>query len=646
MGGVPVVAPPVIPESRGRRPPAPMPASGPDPSLQGSAPDLRLNEAVTHPARREASDMSFTGDLEHLPIVDVIQLLHATKKSGTLSVRGRKGESQLVFDGGFIVSANHLDDSVRIGKILVETGAITPAHLHQALQDQKTAGTSRKPLIAMLIERGQVRKEDAFKALETLIELTIVEILTWMTGTFSLDVDSLAISDEYRYFPENLHQEILLNTQSVLMDALRIYDEKKRDGELGEEDPAATPAAVEEASEGTEESWELSADDLGLGDFDRLERKIPGVFSSLVDADPVESQRQKLRALAPELAAAELEELLAFLLNFSGRAAVDAADRPEARVLILFSADELFTHAVTTVCKHDGLPVFATNDKQDLDHIIDQSLAKEIAPILVLDSPTDSVDAGGASATAELRRQKKEKYPQLAIIQLASPLDYEFSLQAFADGVRAVLPRPLRTVRAQSFVADTALFLEAFCRYLKGAAGPPAADQFGPLGKELAALRDLTEAPDILLALLQAVARRFERSLNLVVGHAELIAERGVGVRGEKGAGVTPTLGFRIPLQHPSVFSRVVEAGTPFCGACDDADLRERLYAEIGAPRSSTILLLPVRSRGKTVALTYGDFGNREASAVPLPLLDILAGRVGLLLENAFYRKKLEKAGQ
>ena len=41
--------------------------------------------------------MSFTGDLEHLPIVDVIQLLHATRKSGILRIGCRKGESQLVF---------------------------------------------------------------------------------------------------------------------------------------------------------------------------------------------------------------------------------------------------------------------------------------------------------------------------------------------------------------------------------------------------------------------------------------------------------------------------------------------------------------------------------------------------------------------
>ena len=41
--------------------------------------------------------MSFTGDLEQLPIVDVVQLMNSTRKSGILSVEGRKGESQLVF---------------------------------------------------------------------------------------------------------------------------------------------------------------------------------------------------------------------------------------------------------------------------------------------------------------------------------------------------------------------------------------------------------------------------------------------------------------------------------------------------------------------------------------------------------------------
>jgi len=590
--------------------------------------------------------MSFTGDLEHLPIVDVIQLLHATKKSGTLSVRGRKGESQLVFDGGYIVSANHLNDSVRIGKILVETGAITEPALTQALQDQENAGGNRKPLVAMLIERGQVKKESAFKSLEILIGLTIVEMLTWTTGTFSLDVDSLAISDEYRYFPEKLNQEFVLNTQNVLMDALRIYDEKKRDGELEAEVTTEAPVVATTAAPVAEDSWTLSAEDLGLDDLDRMERKIPGVFASLADIDPTEILRQKLRTVTPALSMEEQEELLAYLTQVSARDAADTANRPEARVLILLSPDDLLNQAVTTVCKIDGLPVFTTNDEQDIDHIIDSSLTKRITPILVFDCPVESVPAWTAEVTARVRRQKREKYPQVTIIQLTSPLDYALSLQAFAEGVRAVLPRPSRDVRQATFINDVIVFLESFRRYLQGSVAPPVTDRFDQLVKGLESLRDSKEAPDVVLALLQAVAEHFERTLALVVGPVELIAERGIGIAADKSTGVSPALGFRIPLTATSVFGRVVEQGTPHFGECDDELLQQQLFAQIGSPQNSRLLLLPMRSRGKVVALIYADSGRGDAAPVPLPLLECLASQAGLVLENVFYRKKLEKAGQ
>ncbi|HEY6839407.1 MAG TPA: DUF4388 domain-containing protein, partial [Geobacteraceae bacterium] len=121
--------------------------------------------------RQEAPATSFTGELEHLPIVDVIQLLRWSKKSGILRVAGRKGESQLVFKDGCIVSANHLNGSVRIGKILVDLRIISKATLAQALQAQLRAGKERKPLIVTLIEKGAVKEADAYRGLEHLIEL-------------------------------------------------------------------------------------------------------------------------------------------------------------------------------------------------------------------------------------------------------------------------------------------------------------------------------------------------------------------------------------------------------------------------------------------------------------------------------------------
>ena len=140
--------------------------------------------------------MSFVGDLEHMPIVDVIQLLHSTRKSGILSVKSRKGESRLVFKDGYIVSANHLNNMLRIGNILVERQHVTPEILTAALQEQENAGKDRKPLIITLVQSGRVGESDAYQALEHLIELTVVEILTWKRGTFSLDVAQAHVTDD------------------------------------------------------------------------------------------------------------------------------------------------------------------------------------------------------------------------------------------------------------------------------------------------------------------------------------------------------------------------------------------------------------------------------------------------------------------
>ncbi len=191
--------------------------------------------------------ISFTGNLEHLPIVDVMQLLHQTRKSGILRVKGRKGESQLVFKGGYMVSASHLNNSIRIGKILVDLNIITLEILDKALLLQSRAGSERKPLIITLINQGLVNENEAYKALEHLIEMAIVEILTWKKGSFTLEVLPTSVND-FRFYPGKLISEINVDTQSVLMDALRIYDEKRRDGELTDEEPPKDELSAEGSS--------------------------------------------------------------------------------------------------------------------------------------------------------------------------------------------------------------------------------------------------------------------------------------------------------------------------------------------------------------------------------------------------------------
>ena len=579
--------------------------------------------------------MSFAGDLEHLSIVDVVQLLHVTRKSGTLIVTSGKRECRFVFDEGFIISANHFDNSLRIGRILVEAKVVSEETLSRTLAEQAAAGGERKPLVAALIESGRVGKEDAYRGLETLLELTIVEVLTWTSGRFDFDVGSVAAADDYRYFPETLHQAIQFHTENVLMDALRIYDEKKRDGTLASEFQP-TDEVFWEAGKSV-----LSADDLGLGDVDRLERKIPQVFRALEDRPIVDVHRRALAALAPGLPQDERDRLAAALDAFPPRP--HAGDGPALSV-ILYGGDDLLAHCVSTACRHEGIFVFSTNEEKDVDPVIDQWLAKGGAPVLVLDAPAPADSRFSPGALADLLRHKRAAHPRLSAVQLASPEDSVLPLTP-ADGVLAVLGRPRRGTGPETFVEDFAAFLAALPAHLRTHVREQGAWVVSRIKRDLEAVRGLQDGSSVALALLRSIAGTCERALTLVVRGRELVAERGVGFAPGTGREPLPLLGapLRIPLGESPLLTEVAAGGRCRTVATGDDDALQRLFARVGAPRHPSALLVPLRAAGTTVSVTYADFGQGEPAAVDLDLIETLAGQAGLALECILYRRRMQR---
>jgi len=128
------------------------------------------------------------------------------------------------------------------------------------------------------------------------------------------------------------------------------------------------------------------------------------------------------------------------------------------------------------------------------------------------------------------------------------------------------------------------------------------------------------------------------------VREKEMIVEKGIGIRGETGiVSSSPSTALRIPRSEPSLFQDVIAKGQVFYGDADDAQLRDLLFPDIGTPESSSILLLPLRFQGKTISMTYGDFGSKGPDRVDIELLEVIADQAELALENAMYRKKFEK---
>ncbi|MEJ2201028.1 MAG: hypothetical protein P8X63_08445, partial [Desulfuromonadaceae bacterium] len=442
------------------------------------------------------------------------------------------------------------------------------------------------------------------------------------------------------------HQEIHLDTQGVLMEALRIFDEKNYEGDFEEEewDNADSAEAVEAVREETS-SVELSADDLGLSNLDQLERKIPEVFASIKVIDPAEVHRQRLSKLSPGMDAESLEALVAFLTPFSQEDAnakpVPAAGEAE-RSLIFFSLDAVVRHAVMTLCKAEGIRTFTTDDQEDLELILAQSLQKGMVPLLVLGCPDETVAAWTDASLRQLRQRLASDYPQLQLVQLAPADSDDFILQAYQDGVRAVLPRPCGLTAGGSS-GDLIRFFELLLQYLKNYFSGQKQQSLHELKEELVRLQALRDAPELSLLLLQRVAVFFERALTFIIRSGEMIAERGIGLKQEDGRTPTPPLKFRVPLDKPSIVHKALAEGKLFFGPSGDAVLRDYLYTQIGSPQTGSILLLPICNQGRPIALIYGDCGAGVTGAVPLDALEILAGQAGLVLENALIRRQLEK---
>jgi len=594
--------------------------------------------------------MSFTGDLEHLPIVDVIQLVYSTRKSGTLSIKSEKGESQLVFSDGYFVSANHLNNSVRIGQILIEDHLLTQEAIDQALLNQKNAGEARRPLIATLIEQGSIKPEDAYKGLETLIEMTIVEVLTWTSGTFALDVNKSEISDEYRYFPETLKQEILMNAQSILMDALRIYDEKMRDGTLEEIffSSASNDTAPEPA--GTSESSTITADLLGLDGLESLTKKIPDVFIGLKDEDSSSEHRRIISEEMGDLPKSAQEQLCSFLTQISMQTkTAELGSNPGALPLaiIVFSQDQFIKHAITTVCRQKNYIVFTTDDDISLEMIIEQAFSRDLLPLLIMDDPAFIGAGYTAETVTSLLLQKRARYPRISILQLSMSLgNPTLPAHALDEGTESILARPVLGECADSFIDHMTGFLKSFSAVLDNSFTQSDRQIARKLRECITTLSTLTEPPDVAREILLFTSGLFERSMILVVGATELTAEKGVGITAGKDAGATGPLMFKVPLVNGSLFKDVIEKRRLHFGLNSDDTLKTHLYTAMPAPHSQKILIMPLLLSGNVMALIYADFGQAAPAPILIEHLEIVSRVAGLVLDYSFYRKKFERLTQ
>ncbi len=600
--------------------------------------------------------MAITGDLENLHIADIIQLIHTTRQSGTFSASGERGKSRIVFGNGHIVGASHLDNRVRIGTVLVRMNLLSVDDLRSALASQKTAGSGRKPLLATLMHAGKLTREGAFKGLKKLVEIAVVELIGWKKGSFTFDTEEIAVSPDCSYSPGAMDQELSLDAQMILMDAMRIYDEQERDRMAGKDVPAnedlfADVLPGEETVAASVRAPVITEDLLGLADLDRLEKKIPEPVSFEEIFDPFEIHRKTLKQMLADFPADEQDRFISYVRRsiLAGSSAEATLRREGAPSVIFVGCDPLVSYAIMTILKSDGMFVFAVEGHAELDRTIEQCLQSRMMPMVVFDVPGES-GSNHSLDTADLRQAVRTRYSQASMVQLALPGDFTSAVQPFLDGVDTVFPRPSRRDSGADYVADLIVFCDAFRVALRriggGSASSASAQVFGKMQDRIASMRIMESPEQISRSLLQDVAGYWSRAVLFAVQAESLVAGEAIGLRDEKDRKPGHAPAISIPLSSYSVFRDLVDEGKPFLGDVDDDLLRTALISKIGDPADSVVLLLPLKSSGRVVSLIYADSGRTGVQHPDIGLFGLMAQQAGMALDLAVYRLHLLNAGR
>lgn len=589
--------------------------------------------------------MSLKGNLEHFPIIDVIQLLHGARKTGVLRLSSEKGESQLVFHEGDLVSANFLNSRVRIGQVLVGSGAITEDTLAKGLELQKQAGENRKPLVITLLDHGMVDETAAYNGIESLIEMTVVEVLTWKEGEFSLEIANNGQGGGYHFSRTDFPQRILLNAQGILMESLRIFDEKVRDGsmdeilsiagvnnlDLGEEQPGSCNIPTIQPSSSYDPNNVPSAMHQLLTEQRTLIKRSGDQSYRTIDA-----LKQLIVEEFPH-AAKDHKRTLLKLLSLQEDSENNPIDAPDIAVIVITKSQMLST-MVRAICHQEGVYAVATDNVVTLDINIRLLLCQALHLVIFLDVPHDPEAQDTVQICSDLK-----KYPQASIILAACTRFWVTrGMLALGSGVKAVIPRPCSDCSKDASIAQAISFHSGFSSYLHTLSTTYSGADDQRFFTCISNLQNCSSRAEITVAVMEYLLPIFERGIVFLVTDSGLVAESAFGVKGPKSDGISSLSNLVIPFDDQEIFEQVIKSGQMYYGFYSDSTWPHELYRLTGRPDSPEVLVLPFIRANSVVAFIYADFGKLMASSPSLYYLDALVQYTTAQISVSAYRQKLK----
>jgi hypothetical protein len=279
--------------------------------------------------------MGISGSLKDVSVADVMQFIHLGRRTGTLLLNRGVQKAMIGFHMGRLVSAQ-APQTPKLGDLLVSSGMIDRGILERAIQSQRDA-LEHRSLGQILVTSGSIDPEGLRQVIAQQIEQAVSEVMVWDNGVFDFAIDDLRPIDDIALYPSDVLPDADINTQMVLLEAARIFDERARDRAEGrhvEDGDATNPTMVmssppvRSVSHSTMALPEAPEDEAVDG---------PKHAAELLKLHVVSSDRE----FADRLAEALQHEIAAVEMKGLGQAGLPGPGEPHPIVLLDLRQDEV-----------------------------------------------------------------------------------------------------------------------------------------------------------------------------------------------------------------------------------------------------------------------------------------------------------------
>jgi CheY-like chemotaxis protein len=562
--------------------------------------------------------MNLVGNLEDLGLGEILQIVSLSRKSGTLTLNGIKGEGEIVFHQGEVIRAVSPEFRESLADLLLRKGCVDLPTMSQALSLQKRDGF-RERLGTILVRHFHLPAETLEEEIREQIEKVVCSFFAWNMGTFDFELhEHLEAADSMESEQLQFVLEKGINSQFLAIEGLRRLDEKRHRGadedavKLQPPECAPTGKKAGTAAISPVEALSPSAD----ADLEPDKRHI------IVLVDNHTATREDLTA--------SLEACGYEVYPFSG-----GADSPLMMLASLFRDGQRPTLLIDLIMpKMDGTGVMGG---VELLELIKTNFTD--IPVLAM------AECHNDEAERELRR--------MGFPLIMKPCDDEVGdpglMNIFMGSLLPVLNQVKSGRDAQESRGNVNLGDE-----LRQEMGEETASHASPVVQStgisllrgmLEELNDPALGGGIILLVLRFASEFMNRAVVFIVKRDRIVGLGQFGIDAESGSADSIVRNMKIPRDEESLFARVIETRLPVKVAPDDGAWTRYLLDKLGGEAPAEIFVGPIVSEGKVVALLYGDNLPGEKPIGDTDTLEIFLSQAGVAMENAFLQRKLKGKG-